>query len=81
MSEPMSHALLTGPITGLLTLADGTKVDVSPDAIEVDPSHVDELCDLIGKHWEANGHPHDIEVDEDSGELVQRDFVYVPKEG
>jgi hypothetical protein len=35
MSTFMQHALLTGPIQGLLTLQDGTVVNVTPDVIEV----------------------------------------------
>jgi hypothetical protein len=57
------HVLLTGPIKGTVTLADGTVYDVSPDVVEIDPAHAGELGHLIGLHYEDNGHPeHDAEV-------------------
>lgn len=59
----MTHIVLTGPITGNLVLGDGTKVDVSPQMVEVDsPEQAAELADLIGREYAANGHP---EVDGD----------------
>jgi hypothetical protein len=73
----MQHALYTGPIQGLLTLNDGTVVNVNPDVIEVaNQEQADEISFLIGEHWVANGHPHDVEEDED-GNPVQRPFVHV----
>jgi len=72
-----THAVLTGPITGLVTLEDGTVLDASPAVIYVDSEEQAlDAADKIGKHYEANGHPDDIEVDEKTGKLVQRDFVY-----
>jgi hypothetical protein len=72
----MQHALLTGPIQGLLTLQDGTVVNVTPDVIEVSgQEQADEVSFLIGEHWVQHGHPHDIDVDDD-GNPVQRPFVH-----
>lgn len=77
---PGSHVVLTGPIKGLLTLADGTVVNVSPDRIEVDSlEKAQEVAFLIGEHWVENGHPDDIdiEVDDDGNEVpVQRPFFH-----
>lgn len=71
----MQHALITGPITGLLTLQDGTVVNVTPDVIEVaDQDQADELSFLIGEHWVKHGHPDDIDETEDGP--VQRPFVH-----
>ena len=76
----MQHALYTGPIQWLLTLADGTVVNVNPDVIEVTgQEQADEISFLIGEHWVKNGHPDDIE-DDDDGEVVQRPFVHVHDE-
>lgn len=63
----MTHIVLTGPITGSVVLADGTKVDVSPQVVEVaSPEQAAELADLIARDYEANGHPE-----------VDGDFEYV----
>lgn len=76
MTDPAPHILLTGPISGLLTLQDGTVVNVTPAAIEVTgQDQADEISFLIGEHWVKNGHPDDIEEDED-GTPVQRPFVH-----
>lgn len=75
--ESDGHVVLTGPIKGSVTLADGSTVDVSPIAVEADShEHAAEIAHAIGKHWEARGHPDDIEVDEESGKPVVRPFVY-----
>lgn len=76
------HVVLTGPIRGNLTLADGTMVDVTPPVVEVaGPEQAAEINTLIGQHWEATGHPDDVEWDEETQTLIQRPFVYVPEEG
>jgi hypothetical protein len=73
----MQHAFYTGPIQGLVTLEDGTVVNVTPDVIEVaGQDQADELSFLIGEHWVKNGHPDDIDIDDD-GTPVQRPFVHV----
>lgn len=69
------HVLLTGPITGTVTLADGTVVDVSQPVIAVTDETAEEIAHLIGERYAAEGHPDDVEPDED-GNLVQRDFDY-----
>lgn len=72
-----THAVLTGPITGLITLDDGTVMDVSPSVIyAATQDQAADAADKISKFYESNGHPDDIEVDEESGKLVQRKFVY-----
>lgn len=69
------HVILTGPISGTVTLDDGTVVDVSQQLIVVDDAQAAEVAHKIGLRYEAEGHPDDIEPDED-GVLVQRPFVY-----
>lgn len=64
----MTHAVATGPITGTITVADGTTYDVTPYFVVVDPAHADELADLIGRHYEEHGHPQ-----------VEGDFIYNPQ--
>jgi hypothetical protein len=60
----MSHIVLTGPIRGTVTLADGTVVDVRPDAVQVDsPEQAAEVAHLISQRYAAEGHPlHDPET-------------------
>lgn len=54
-----TFALLTGPVVGEYTLADGTVYDVSQHDIQVDSlEHAQELSYLIGLHHEKHGHPH-----------------------
>lgn len=68
----MTHALYTGPIRRVLTLADGTEVDVRPDVVLLDtPEQVAEVADLIGRHYAERGHPHHDDVP----------FVYDTPEG
>jgi len=78
--ESTGHVLLTGPITGSVELEDGTVVDVTPGFIEVDPDLADEIADKIGQRYAAEGHPDDVELDPETGEMVQREFVYVTPE-
>lgn len=55
----MSHAVITGPISGSVILADGTEVDVSPDVVMVDsPDRAAEIAHLIGRRHADEGHPH-----------------------
>ena len=81
------HVMLTGPITGSVTTPDGQTFDVSPGVIAVDsPEQAELISALIGEHWVKNGHPDDIELDDDPdsdthGELVQRPFEHVFDEG
>lgn len=75
-----THAVLTGPITGTVVTEDGTEVDVSGMYANVDSlEKAEEVAFLIGERYAAEGHPDDVERDED-GTLVQRPFVHdVPK--
>lgn len=70
-----THVLLTGPIQGLVKLADGREINVTPAVIVVDDADAEEIAHRIGLHYYENGHPDDIEQDED-GNPVQRPFVY-----
>jgi hypothetical protein len=72
------HVVLTGPITGDVTLPDGTKVDVSAPVISVDsPERAAEVAHAIGQHWAEPGnvHPGQLDVQED-GTVKVLDFVY-----
>jgi hypothetical protein len=59
----MAHVVLTGPVRRVFTMSDGTVYDATPDFVEVaSDEHAAELADLIGKHYEENGHPsHDAD--------------------
>lgn len=59
----MTHAVVTGPIRGTVTLADGTVVDVKPDVVFVDsPEQAAEVAQLVGDRYAAEGHPaHDAD--------------------
>lgn len=75
------HVVLTGPITGTVTLDDGTVVDVTQPVVGVEsPERAAEIAHAVGLRYAEEGHPDDIEVDEESGELVQRPFDYVAPE-
>jgi hypothetical protein len=56
--DPDEVAVKTGPITGGVTLKDGTAYDVSPEFIGVPVDHHEEVGHLIGLRYEAEGHPH-----------------------
>lgn len=54
--------VVTGPITGTVTLPDGSVYDVTADVIEVWPGHELLVSDAIGARHEAEGHPgHDAD--------------------
>jgi hypothetical protein len=59
----MTHAVLTGPIRGTVTLVDGTVVDVKPDVVYVDSSEqAGEVAHRIALRYEDEGHPaHDAD--------------------
>lgn len=72
------HVVLTGPITGTVTLSDGEVIDVSQDGVVArDEAHAAEIAHAIGVHWAQpeNIHPGQHDVDE-HGKPVLRDFVY-----
>ena len=50
-----SVAVLTGPISGTIAMADGSAYDVTPEAIAVKPEHVRELLLSIHKSHHAAG--------------------------
>lgn len=65
----MSHAVITGPIQGSVTLPDGREFDVTPGFITVDDKETaDAVAAAIGESYATNGHPTDP------------NFTYVPKE-
>lgn len=75
--ESDGHVVLTGPIRGSVILGDGSVVDVTPEAIEVDSQEqAAEVAHAIGLHWERVGHPDDFDIDEKTRQRVQRPFVY-----
>lgn len=47
--------LLTGPISGTVTLSDGTVYDVTPEVIEHAAGHAGPIAHHIDKMHEANG--------------------------
>lgn len=75
-----THVVLTGPIKGSVTREDGTEVDVTAPIVHANSvEEAEEVAFLIGERYAAEGHPDDIERDED-GTLVQRPFErVVPK--
>ena len=72
------HILLTGPIQGVVEMGDGRIVDVSPAFIEVSDDDAEEIAHRIGVRHAEEGHPNLVERDEETGEMVQRPFDYVP---
>lgn len=64
------HVVLTGPISGAVTTADGTTYNVSPALIEVEsPEHAAEVAHLVATRYANEGHPTD------------ETFTYTPTEG
>jgi len=58
----MSHAVLTGPITGSVTLPDGREIDVSMPLVEVDDqATADAVAHAIACRYRDEGHPTDPE--------------------
>lgn len=57
--ESKGHVVMTGPISGAVTLEDGTTYDVSGLFVEVDPDHAEEVAHLIGQRYADEGHPTD----------------------
>lgn len=52
------HLVLTGPITGTVTLDDGTVVDVSRPVVEAfSEEAAAEIADKIGLRYAEEGHP------------------------
>ena len=62
--EPLYHfesdgaVVVTGPIVGKVTLADGTEYDVTEPVIEVRDGHQLHVANAIGERHAAEGHPH-----------------------
>lgn len=56
-----SHALITGPVKGTVTTADGEDVDVTAPVLHFDSvDKAREVADLIGQRHAERGHPdHD----------------------
>ena len=71
------HVVLTGPITGTVTLEDGTRVDVSAPVVVVESQErAAEVAHAIGLHWQQpeNVHPQQIDITDDGP--VINEFVY-----
>lgn len=84
--EDGEHAVMTGPIQGVITLDDGTAVNVSQPFVAVDtPEQAAELAEKIGLHYAENGHPDDVDMVEDpeTGKtvVVERPFNYTAPDG
>ena len=60
MASGLSHACFTGPISGTISMADGTAYDVTPDVIAIKPEHADELHLAIHKAHHAAGRFMDV---------------------
>lgn len=58
------HVVITGPIQGTVTCADGTVYDVSEPMVEVQEQHRQEVADLIGDRYATEGHPAHLYSDE-----------------
>lgn len=52
-----THLVLTGPISGTVTLPDGTEYDVTPPVIEAPLEHHGAISHAIGVRHQAEGHP------------------------
>lgn len=79
--ESDGHIVLTGPITGTITRPDGTVVDVSAEAVEVDTQEeADEIAQAVAERYAAEGHPFMVEHGDD-GEVTQVPFVIDTPEG
>lgn len=54
------NAVVTGPITGTVTLPDGREIDVSPAVVLVDDdATAAAVADAIGRRYSSEGHPTD----------------------
>lgn len=76
------HLVMTGPIRGTVTCADGTIVDVTGPGLEATtPAQAAEIAHLIGLRYATEGHPDDVELDPATGRMVSVPFEYIPQEG
>lgn len=73
------HVVITGPITGVVELPDGTRVDVTAPVVAVSSEEqAAEVAHAIGQHWAQpeNVHPGQLDVDPDTGEVKVLPFEY-----
>lgn len=76
-SDSPNPVVLTGSISGLVQLPDGSQVDVSPVAVESESEeHAAAIREAIGKHYQKHGHPDHYEIDPKTGDRVQKKFTY-----
>lgn len=55
-----TYAVLTGPITGVVTLPDGREVNVTPAMITVeDQATADAVAHAVSTRYATEGHPTD----------------------
>lgn len=86
IADPGEILVMTGDVSGIKQLPDGTHVDVTPAYTPVtSQEHADALMHQIGMHHVEHGHPRDVDrlTDPDSGAIVpvQRPFVYAAPDG
>jgi hypothetical protein len=56
----MTHLVFTGPITGAVTLPDGSQVDVSPPVVTVpDQDTAEAVAHAVAVRYRDEGHPTD----------------------
>ena len=74
------HAVITGPVTGTVTLPDGSVLDVTPDIVLVDsPERAAQVAHAIGQHWADPEHVHPSHIEtQDDGTARVLPFVYEP---
>jgi hypothetical protein len=67
VADEGEHVVLTGPITGAVTLEDGTVVDVSaPAVVAADEVQAAEIAHAIGQYWadpDTPSHPEHVTED------------------
>lgn len=85
IADPGEVVVMTGPVTGVMTLEDGTAINVNEPFVAVaTQEQANELSDKIGQHFADHGHPDDVDVlhvdpeDPHNTEtvVVQRPYVY-----
>lgn len=75
--DPSCHALLTGPVFGSVSAADGTSYNVSQDWVEVKNEHVGEVMHQIGLKHEGNGNPHGRSQSDPAYNPIEDEFVHI----
>lgn len=72
-----THAVLTGPIRGVVILADGTEIDVAPAIVYVDTQDkAHEVAHLVGERYAREGHPDHIHASDPRYVEARDKFVH-----